>query len=637
MSINKKMKNQMFAKAVTAILLSTALIFSSGCSGIGQVADILSRYSSDKQESDESNGTNDETNKKKSNADGKAPDKLEYYGDEDLPALQQIDFSMFASSVMSDTVSMNFYLRDPLALGLYTNEVTLGEVTIDDSSEQYDIYRSYLDLLETTEYDDLTDKEKVMYDVLEYDLEEVLQFEDYQYYSSSFNSLTGIQSNLPLVMCEYVFEDKNDVEDYILLLQDFYRYYEDLMVFEKERAEQGFAPSDENIQKIIDSCESFLDDQDNHFLISSFDERIDKLDSITDKKKEKYKKENKLALEEYVFPAYELVIDEFTDLLGSGENDGGLSNFENGKDYYEILLKAETSTQMSPEDAADAIEKAIDEQMDIVESVDYDDDFEDAYESYSFSAGTTEENLAYCKKFVGEDFPSIMEHNVTLRQVPKQLEDFFSPAAYLSCPIDDPTNNVIITNESQLADYQNLLDTIAHEGYPGHMYEAVYHAENIESYYQRSANFTGYSEGWAQYAAEYVVTHADEYDQTLVSYIYAEDKIFNLLIPSRIDIGVNYEGWSREDVYDYLESYGLDYPEYGDGCYDIAIEIPCYYLGYSIGQIETSRIFAELFDDIGDDVSPLEIHEAYLAIGPAPFTIIENYVDTYAESVKNKD
>ena len=166
-----------------------------------------------------------------------------------------------------------------------------------------------------------------------------------------------------------------------------------------------------------------------------------------------------------------------------------------------------------------------------------------------------------------------MSHNVTLKEVPSALEAFFSPAAYLSCPIDDPTDNVIVTNNAAIADYQNILETVAHEGYPGHMYEAIFHAQNISSYYQRSASFIGYSEGWAEYAAGYILTHS-EYDQTLVSYIAAENQIINILLPSRIDIGVNYEAWSQEEVYNYVSGFGLN-QDYADYCYNVAIEIPC--------------------------------------------------------------
>jgi uncharacterized protein (DUF885 family) len=627
----------LITKTGVAVILSMSLVFSSGCSALSKFAKVFEAYSSENVVSDDDENDKDdkeETTEDKSDKKGRSPDKVKYYGDEDLPTLQQIDFSMFASSALSDTVSLNYYLRDPMALNLSMDEVTLGDVSQDTVAEQYDAFRAYLDLLDTVSFDDLTDEEKIMYEVLQYDLEEALLFEDYQYYSSSFNSLTGIQSNLPLIMCEYIFDEEKDAEEYILLMKDFYRYYKDLMDFEKERAEQGFSPSDENIEKIIDSCESFLENKDEHFMITSFNERVDQLDGITDDKKESLKEENKAAMDEYVFPAYELLIDEFTDLLGTGKNDGGLCNFENGKEYYDILLKADTSTQLSPDEAADLLDDVIDEQIELVLSINY-DDIEDAYNSYDFSKGSTEENLAYCKKFVGKDFPDIMEHDVTLKQVPEQLEDFFSPAAYLTCAIDDPTSNVILTNESQLSNYPNLLDTIAHEGYPGHLYEAVYHAQYTKSYYQRSATFTGYSEGWAQYAAAYVLKNSEDYDPTLVSYVYAEDMIFNLYIPSRIDIGVNYEGWSREDVYEYLNSYGLDDQNYGDGCYDIAVEIPCYYLPYSIGKKETDRIMSELFSELDGTASPLEIHEAYLAAGPGPFSIVEKYADAYAESVKN--
>lgn len=633
MSINKNSSKSLILKSIAALFMSAAILFSSGCSGLSQLAELLKNTSSAEDTLAE---TTDESASDNKDDGGKSPDGVKFYGGPDMPALQQVDFSLFAGSAMSDTISLNYYLRDPSALGLSLPEVTLGKVSKSETDEYYEAYREYQALLETVSYDELSEDEQIMYDVISYDLDEALAYEDYYYYSSSFNSLTGIQSNLPLILCEYVFEDKNDVEDYLLLLEDFNRYYEDLMTFEKERADEGLAPSDENIQKIIDSCESFLEDKDEHFMIASFDERIDLLDNITDKKKEKYKEQNRAALEESVFPAYEMLIDEFEGMLGAGTNDGGLCNFPDGKEYYELLLKSETSTDLTPEEAIEAIENSIDTQLDIVMGVDYNDDFSEAYDSHDFSAGTIEDNIALCEAFIPSDFPAIMEHEYVLKKVPEQLEDFFSPAAYLSCAIDDPTHNVIITNESQLAGYQNVLDTMAHEGYPGHMYEAIYHAENIESFYQRSASFSGYAEGWAQYSAEYVVKHTEEYDPTLVEYIYAEDQVFNLLIPSRIDIGVNYENWSREDVYDYLESLGLDYPDFGDSCYDIAIEIPCYYLMYCIGKIETDRILSDAFDQM-DDATPAEIHDAYLSIGPGPLPIVEKYMDSYMEKGKNSD
>ncbi len=626
--------NHKFLRITLAAALSVSLLVSSGCSFLQRVAGDMQRLRDESSVTEESQESTDEAESKGKKAESNGSFKM--YGDDEGPLLQQLDFSLFAGSATSDTLSLEFYLTDPEAFGLEISDPTLGEYTVEEDEEVYRGYEDCLAMMEDIDYDELSSGDKILYDVIEYDLHEALGYEGFYYYSTSLNSITGMQTQLPLILAEFAFDTTDDVETYLLLLDDYSRYFEDMMAYEVARAEAGFAPSDENIEKIIDSCESFLEDKDDHFLIDSFSERLETLD-LSDSEIEAYEERNIEALESSVFPAYEMLAESFEELLGTGENEGGLLNFPDGDKYYALLMMSETSTDMTPEEAAEAIENSIDEQLEIIFSVDYDDEFDELYNSYSFSVGSTEENLEYCKDLIADAFPEIMDHDVTLKAVPSQLEDFFSPAAYLSCPIDDPTDNLILTNESQLDGYPNLLDTIAHEGYPGHLYEAVYHADNIDSYYQRSASFSGYSEGWAMYAGEFILQHTDLYDEELVDYIYAEDKIFNTLIPARIDIGVNYEGWSRDDAYEYIADLGLEYRDFSDYCYDMAIEIPCYYLSYCVGQIETNRILAEAFDAYGDDLSPAQIHEAYLAVGPAPLPIVEKYFNENLENAKNND
>lgn len=549
-----------------------------------------------------------------------------------VQALKDIDFQLFTDGITSDTLTMHFSVRDPAALDLQEPAVSLGDVSKEKADETIARFKAYQDDLAKIDYDKLPEQYHVMFDVIEYDLQEATDYQKYYYYSSPFNSITGLQTELPLVLSEYTLGSKADIDEYLLLLSDLDRYYTDLMVFETARANEGFGASDVNLQKVIDSCNSFLADKENHFLISSFAERLDTVEGITDTEKADYIAQNQSILDADVFPAYQILIDGFSGLMGTGVNEGGLCNLPGGKAYYSLLLKSAISSDSSVNTVIKQIEQAISDEMDIISSAPTDSDFDDAYASYNFSEGTIQQNLDYCDSAIAVDFPAIMDHNVTLKEVPSALEAFFSPAAYLSCPIDDPTDNVIITNTTALAGYQNVLETVAHEGYPGHMYEAIYHAQNIESYYQRSASFIGYSEGWAEYAAGYILSHSD-YDQTLVSYIAAENQIINILLPSRIDIGVNYENWTADDVNDYVSEIGLN-QDYADYCYNVAIEIPCYYMPYCVGHLNTEDIIANAKDKLGDSVSLSEINEAYLNIGPAPFQIIGKYMDIY---IQNKE
>jgi uncharacterized protein (DUF885 family) len=552
-------------------------------------------------------------------------------GQDDSAQLKSIDFDMFSDNVTSDTLSLYFAVKDPAALNLPVPAVGFGDVSKEKADASCSKDKEYLEQLNKINYDNLSDQEKITYDVIQYDLNEALDYQKYYYYSSAFNSITGLQTELPLVLSEYTFTDKADIDQYLLLLSDLDRYYTDMMTFETKRADLGLGATDTNIQKIIDSCNSFLKDTDNHFLISSFSERLDKVSGLTDAEKADYISKNKAVLKEHVFPAYQILIDGFESLKGKGVNNKGLCSLPDGKAYYELLLKSQTSSDASVETVTKQIEQAVSDEIDIIQASPTDSTFQKDYSNYNFSKGTVQENLDYCSNAIKNDFPTIMDHNVTLKEVPAALEDFFSPAAYLSCTIDDPKDNLILTNTSALTGYKDLLETIAHEGYPGHMYESIYQAQNLASYYQRTASFIGYSEGWAEYAAGYILQNSD-YNQKLVSYVSAENQIFNILLPSRIDIGVNYEGWSQQDVYNYLKSYNLEMNDYADYCYNMAIEIPCYYMPYCVGHLNTSEIIANAENKIGKNVSLQEIHKAYLDIGPAPFQIIEKYMDKYIQT-----
>jgi uncharacterized protein (DUF885 family) len=171
---------------------------------------------------------------------------------------------------------------------------------------------------------------------------------------------------------------------------------------------------------------------------------------------------------------------------------------------------------------------------------------------------------------------------------------------------------------------------VAHEGYPGHLFQNVYHASTIKNYYQRIASFTAFSEGWAEYSGEYVLNGTD-YDTDMIKITYLDAKLQKLLM-ARVDIGVNYDGWDKDDISEFLAEYGMDYPEYIDWTWDIAIEIPCYITPYCFGQLETAEIIDNAVEELGSEVPMLDIHTAYLKIGPAPFTIIEKYMEEFVNN-----
>ena len=75
---------------------------------------------------------------------------------------------------------------------------------------------------------------------------------------------------------------------------------------------------------------------------------------------------------------------------------------------------------------------------------------------------------------ITDTFPEIPDVDFQVKYVPESMQDYLSPAFYMIPAIDNLTENVIYINNGQTASGLNLYTTLAHEGYPGHLYQTVY-------------------------------------------------------------------------------------------------------------------------------------------------------------------
>lgn len=97
-----------------------------------------------------------------------------------------------------------------------------------------------------------------------------------------------------------------------------------------------------------------------------------------------------------------------------------------------------------------------------------------------------------------------------------------------------------------------------------------------------------------------------------------------LAVSSRIDIGINYEGWTFDDTKDYLnEELGITDIEIINDFYYSLIEEPGNYLKYTIGYLELLELRKKVEQNMGEDFVLKDFHQNVLSIGPAPFSIIE--------------
>ncbi len=544
----------------------------------------------------------------------------------------------FEESVTDDTVTLHYSIAHPENYGITPPEVTLGEFDISEEAmaEEVAEIKEEMAELKAFDYELLTDDQQLTYDILIDLLETNLLSYDNPYLYEPFAYTSGLQSNLPITMSEYTFYDEDDVKDYIALLNLIPDYYQQCLDFEKIKSEKGFFMSDTSADEVIRQCEEYIADPENNLLIATFNDRIGDVPGMTSEKIADYKKQNHDAVINSVVPAYENVIDTFTALKGTGKNDLGLVHLEGGKEYYQYLLKSKVGTDKTPDEIIEKLDAEIEEVMGElygIAMVNYDaymgymEDFEKLYEDLD-----TEETIRYFEDMCVDKFPQIPEINFTVTPVHKSLEGIVSPAFYMTPPMDDYENNSIYINEGSDGS-SGLWSTLAHEGIPGHMYQFVYFLSNDPEPIRTLLSFNGYAEGWATYVEIMSYGYYTEYADESYADIEAINTKLNLLVSARIEIGVNYEGWTLEETANYMNTSGFDGSAAKD-IMDYVIAEPGNYQMYVMGWLEFEELREYAMEELGDKFNEVEFHKVLLDAGPCQFYILEDLVKDYVKEAK---
>jgi uncharacterized protein (DUF885 family) len=541
---------------------------------------------------------------------------------------------IFVDEVQNDSITLNYTLSKPETYGITDYTPTLGTYTLDENDKNLAEAENYLERLKKFDYQLLSDDQKLTYDILKESFELDLNIGKYPLYSKVLSPTIGIQAQLPVLFAEYNFYDKQDIDDYIKLIACTEDYFKQIVDMEKEKSKQGLFMSDSSVDDIVKQCKSFVENKKNNFLITVFNDKVSSYEGLTKEEINNYKKANKEAVLNNVIPAYEMLIDELTALKGTGKNEGGLSNFKDGKEYYKYLVQSETGSKKSISQLIDLLEDTMNSNIAKMQAIVLvNPDALDEMENVKYKLTDPKEIVNYLKTAINDNYPTLEDVNCTIKYVDESLQEFLSPAFYLTPAIDNYTDNSIYINKSDQFDQSTIFTTIAHEGYPGHLYQCVYFNQQNPEPIRSLLNFGGYSEGWATYVEldSYYMAGIDKNVASLLE----KNMAATLCLYARIDIGVNYEGWSKEDTANYLmKILNTDDEETVNTFYSSIVEEPANYLQYTIGYLEFNELKTKAKNALNDKFVLKDFHEFLLNIGPAPFDVIDNRLDSWIKDQK---
>lgn len=550
-----------------------------------------------------------------------------------VEAFDQFINDIFETEVTENTINLHFTISDPEKYGITDYPVTLGDLSIDAMADSNARLENYLSGLNSFSYTELTLNQQLTYDILENYFKLQLDMADMYLYDELLRPSTGIQAQLPILYEEYSFNSKKDVEDYLKLLSLTDEYFDQIISFEKEKADAGLFMSDFACQNIIDQCNAFIADSDNHYLIETFNTRIDKLTGLTQSEKDHYRLQNEKILHEHIFPAYENLAAALTDLLGSGTNENGLCYFPEGKQYYEYLLAYNTGTSESVKTLENMISN---ERVKVLqESSDLTTENPELWELASEATLTPTDSvttLNHLKEVMLDDFPAPPEIDYTVNYIDDCVADYLAPAFYVIAPIDDYSHNSIYINETTDTTNISYFTTLAHEGFPGHLYQTVMTYESGIEPVRSILNYSGFVEGWATYV-EFQSYHYAGLDDDVAT-ILELNQDATLSLYASTDIGIHYEGWTLEDTKKFWNNYGITNDDAIESIFELIVEEPTHYLKYYIGFLKFEELKKETSLKNIKDYNDKSFHQAVLSIGPAPFDIVDKYLPAYYEYIE---
>ncbi len=539
-------------------------------------------------------------------------------------------YELFVKEVKSDSISLNYSLAAPENYGITDSDTTLGEYSVSHMTQNLSVSENYLSRLLSFDYNSLTSEQKLTYDILQDYLNKDLSLGNYTYYSECLGPTTGIQAQLPILLAEYSFYGKDDIEEYLKLLPCVYDYFKDIAQFEREKSKHGLFMKDAVADQIIAQCEAFINDPEDNFLISYFNEKIHSYEGLTPSEISKYKALNKEAVIVYVIPAYELLIKTLKELKGTGTNSAGLYYYPEGQAYYEALAKYKTGSDRSMDQMIDLLETAIDEGIIKLTTLTMQDPtlVDQYYAFQAFPITDPGKIIKDLKKDIKKDFPDTAPVQCDIKYVPASLSAYLSPAMYLTPPMDNYKENEIYINGNDKKTLSMIYTTVAHEGYPGHLYQCVYFRSKNPSPIRNVMNFKGYDEGWATYVEMYSY-HISGINESLAGFLEANNIII-LCMYARADIGIQYEGWKEKEVVNYITNFISD-EQKAKQIYARLLEEPAIYLPYAVGYLEIMELRKQAEEQLQDRFVAKDFHKFLLDIGPAPFGIIQDRFNVWLE------
>lgn len=574
--------------------------------------------------------------------------------------------NLFRAEVSANTLTLHYALANPASQGIKKPAVSLGTVSSDAASaeETARLCQNYEKQLKNFHYSRLSKDNQLTLDMLLLYFHTRASLGKNYILDEPLGPSLGIQAQLPVLLAEYAFYTKEDISDYLKLLGTIKPYFQSILDFEKEKISSGCFMSNTTLDRILKQCSSFIQNPDSNYMDDIFAQKLKTFSNpkLSQKDQEELCTYHHKLIIQQVIPAYQELVSGLKTLRGSGKNSRGLAYFEGGRAYYLYLLQSQTGTYVPVK----KIEQRLSAQLlkdyeEIQTLLKADPSLASSLSQYSTAITLTpSQMLEKLPSLMAGDFPELKNTTYELRSVHESMKSFLSPAFYLTPPVDTGSPNVIYINNSGRSTSLELFGTLAHEGFPGHLYQTVSFSRSKPANIRYLITSSGYVEGWATYVESYAYQYAASLMTNLSRNSASSDfhdsdtsgtsdtsgksstsnmssasnatrlawlnRSMNLCIYSLIDIGIHYRGWEQARVAAFLKAFGITNASAASEIYQYIVETPGNYLKYYWGYLNFLDLKKSCQNSMGADFDLKKFHRKIMEIGPVQFPVLEKYL-----------
>lgn len=512
-----------------------------------------------------------------------------------------------------DKVLVAYIKSSPFNANYLVSDYTDYGIRLEDFKDSEFKTKSYLKELKKFDKDDLSDDQDDLYDILLFDLTSQVEQEKYEDKFTAFSPMKGSHYGFANNMMQFSLDSEQDIELYFHVLENISSDFDELLATEAKISNNGNGLSNDGIDSVVEFCKQYTVDAQTHPFNYSFTDNIANLD-IDETKKAQYIAKNKEYISLYVIPLYNKLATEISNGRDKRVNqDKGVGTLKDGKEYYQTIIRSNTGTTYSAKKwlkiSEDTLESKTTELYSLLFSLG-----ENTYQEYLkgdfVTAKTPQEYMDALESNYKKLFPTLDNINLDLDKIDANLE-VENVAAYYLIPRIDSYNDNTIRYSKNISSNKDLVTTLAHEGYPGHLLQIVTaHSLDIHDLRKAYTNLY-YVEGWSNYIEQYVfdIFELDNPDIKKLANFDAELNDYLLLsVMIKYDTGV-----SNEELVKYSQGLGYDLKlEDIQGITSMLKDDPGVLLPYTAAPHLMQSLATHAKDELGKDYNAKEFHKVIL-------------------------